>query len=84
MKRADFVRAYANRSGLSDKWANIGLIDRHDGWVFVALPCVCGEDGCQGWAMLSAEQVLHHLQFNAPDGLREAYMKSVEDEEAKT
>jgi hypothetical protein len=87
MKRADFIRAYTNRSGLSDKWAEIGLVDREEGrhgWVFIALPCACGKDGCQGWAMLSAEQVLDHLQFNAPEILRDAYMKSVGEEEAKT
>jgi hypothetical protein len=83
MKREDFVRAYAKRSNLSDKTAHWGLIDAGNGWRLIALPCACGDD-CPGWAMLSAEHVLHHLQFNAPDVLREAYMKSVEDEEAKT
>jgi hypothetical protein len=84
MKRADFVRAYANRSGLSDNWAFIGCVDAEKGWVLVALPCACGDETCEGWAMLSAEHVTHHLQFNAPEALREAYMKSVDDEEAKT
>ena len=84
MKREDFVRAYANRSELPDKTAYWGIVDAGNDWKLIALPCACGSDDCPGWAMLSAEHILHHLQFNAPDGLREAYMKSVADEEAKT
>jgi hypothetical protein len=84
MKRIDFVRAYAKRSGLSDKWALLGYVDAEKGRVRVALPCACGDETCEGWAMLSAEHVTHHLQFNAPEALREAYMKAVEEEEQKT
>jgi hypothetical protein len=84
MKREDFVRAYAKRSNFSDKMAHWGYVNAGNDWILIALPCACGDESCEGWAMLSAEWVLHHLQFNAPDGLREAYMKSVEDEEAKT
>jgi hypothetical protein len=83
MKRADFVRAYANNSGLSAKLADWGMVDAGKGWVLIALPCACDDRDCPGWAMLSAEHILHHLQFDAPEALREAYMKSIEQEESK-
>jgi len=43
----------------------------------LALPCACGDDGCEGWAMVSANGVDHHLQFNAPDALRDAYTNAI-------
>lgn len=76
MSRAAFVKGYANRSGLSDKWAPLGLVEIGD-HKLIALPCECGEDGCDGWAMLGAEAVLHHLWFHAPDAMRRAYCEIV-------
>ncbi len=76
MTRTEFVRAYALRSDLSDKWARLGMIDI-DGHTMIALPCACGKDGCKGWAMVSASGVLHHLQFCAPEQLRGAYMNAI-------
>lgn len=76
MTRTEFVRAYAHRSELSDKWAPLGYIDVA-GKVLIALPCACDQEGCEGWAMLSAESVDHHLRFYAPEPLRTAYHRSV-------
>jgi hypothetical protein len=73
MTRTEFVRAYARRSGASEQWAVLGLIEYEGGRVRIALPCACDEEGCEGWAMLSAEGVDHHLQFDAPASLRDAY-----------
>ena len=72
MKRADFVRSYANRSKLSGEWADLGLIDV-GGRVLVALPCECGDEACEGWAMVSGGSVLSHLELYAPEKLRDAY-----------
>lgn len=76
MKRADFVRLYAERSGLSPQWADIGLIDC-GGKTLCALPCGCEEVGCEGWAMLGADSMHDHLFFHAPTALREAYQAAV-------
>lgn len=77
MKRSDFVRGYAERSGLSAEWAAIGIIDLA-GHTLIALPCACPEEGCPGWAMLSGRSVIDHLELYAPDGLRDAYRAAIE------
>ena len=71
--RAEFVRDYARRSRLSDEFAAQGLI-RAGAQVLVALPCACGDDGCAGWAMLSADGIDYHLRYDAPEELRKAYV----------
>jgi hypothetical protein len=76
VSRTEFVRRYANRSNLPDEWAELGLIE-FAGHKLIALPCGCGEEGCEGWAMVSAEGVLHHLFFCAPDAMRDPYIEIV-------
>jgi hypothetical protein len=76
--RAEFVRDYARRSRLSDEFANLGLI-RDGAQILVALPCACGADGCEGWAMLSADSIDSHLRYDAPENLRQAYIACAKD-----
>lgn len=78
MTREEFVRGYANRSGLSDKYASLGIVDV-GGHTLFALPCACGDDTCDGWAMVSGSTALDHLFFNAPKALREAYRNAVSE-----
>jgi hypothetical protein len=62
MTREEFIDGYITRSELQkyrtvDGWA-------HNGSTHVALPCQCGEDGCDGWAMVSschADDVEWHI-----------------------
>ena len=77
MTRTQFIRAYAERSGLSHKWAELGFIEVGDRKV-LALPCGCEDESCDGWAMVTAEGVLDHLFLYAPDELMAAYRRSVE------
>lgn len=77
MTREDFVRGYATRSGFSDQAAKIGVIDFDGIAKMVALPCACGDETCEGWAMVTAESVLHHLFFCTPEPLRSAYVDAV-------
>jgi len=72
LSRAEFVRAYAARSGLSDKYAVLGILDVA-GTVLVALPCACDDEGCEGWAMLGASNVNSHLELYAPEPIRSAF-----------
>ena len=74
--RAEFIKSYASASRLSAEYAVLGIIDV-GGKTLCALPCACGEEGCQGWAMLSADGVADHLFFRAPDALRKAYREAV-------
>ena len=74
--RTEFVQSYAEKSGIDAKWAILGFIEVGDR-VSIALPCGCDYKDCQGWAMVGATNVLDHLQFHAPDALREAYMAAV-------
>jgi hypothetical protein len=76
MTRAEFVRAYAKRSSLDDGYALLGQI-RIAGHVMVALPCACGNEGCEGWAMLGANEILDHLRRDAPEPLGESYRLAV-------
>lgn len=67
MTKDEFIDAYISRSG--------GKIERTaDGmkmgeWEQVALPCACGEDGCEGWAMITNNSwsIRSHLFFYGPD-----------------
>lgn len=77
MTRTEFVRAYAQRSDLSEEWAKLGYIDVGSGHILIALPCACTDEICEGWVMLFAEHVDHHLRFDAPEVLREAYYEAL-------
>lgn len=78
MTRTEFVHGYARRSGLPDKWAILGIIDVGDRVMF-ALPCGCGDEQCEGWAMVTANTALDHLAQNAPAALRDAYNDAVDN-----
>lgn len=79
MTRTEFIQTYAKLSGLNDHpYALLGFLDCGNGHVLVAMPCVCGMESCEGWAMLSAEHIDHHMRFNAPYPLRTAYIETVE------
>ncbi len=65
MTKQEFVAGYMRRSdmpadALTEDGFRIG--DRH----FLALPCACGDEGCQGWAMVSEDRVARHERFDAP------------------
>jgi hypothetical protein len=77
MTRTEFVRSYARRSGFSDEWADMGIVDTAGGRTMIALPCACGYEACEGWAMLSGSTVLDHLELYAPEKLRRAYREAV-------
>jgi hypothetical protein len=85
MTREEFVRKYAAHSGLTERthYALMGILDCGGGYVKVALPCGCGEPGCEGWAMVSAEGVIPHLEFAAPEPLRSAYRFAVQQSGAQ-
>jgi hypothetical protein len=72
MTRTEFVRDYARQSGLSDRFASLGIIYT-DGGALLAMPCGCGDAECQGWLMVSADCALSHLEMGTPEPLRDAY-----------
>ena len=78
MTRTQFIRAWAERSGFSHEWAELGFVEIGGSEKRFALPCGCGEKECEGWAMVSAESALDHLFFRAPDSLIDAYRGAVE------
>jgi hypothetical protein len=79
MTRAEYIAAWATRSGLSFEWADLGFVDCGHGRVRVALPCACGDENCEGWAMVPADGVLDHLEHRAPESLRRAYIEAIEE-----
>lgn len=84
MTRAEFIRAYAKRSKLAEpRYADIGRLDL-DGCTMIALPCGCGEERCDGWAMLMVGSVLHHLFFHLPEPARRAYQEALHNAEGLT
>lgn len=76
MTREEFIKAYAERSGLSAKYASIGIMDIGD-QTQVALPCACGDEMCEGWAMVGASGVPSHLNLYAPEPLRSAWLDAI-------
>ncbi len=70
MTRDEFIDGYMERSKIPASWRSGDgyVLEGHPG--YVALPCACGEDGCNGWAMVRNEQfyIDTHNQFHAPSG----------------
>lgn len=67
MTRAEFIHGYIARSKLEVKAEALD-----DGFLIagrkrLALPCACGEDICEGWAMVSdvPEDVKTHMELYA-------------------
>lgn len=59
MTKEEFIAGYCERSGLTWEY-----LSRHK----VALPCACGEDGCDGWAMISnnEDSIKTHMELYFP------------------
>ena len=65
--RGRFIQSYLSRSGILGKAALTEDGFEFGGHRHWALRCACGEDGCAGWAMVSAEGLSHHMKFYAPE-----------------
>lgn len=59
MTKDEFIAGYCERSKIS--WEKLS---QHR----VALPCACGEDGCDGWAMVTNDplSIETHNKLYAP------------------
>ena len=55
--RSEFESAYCARSNLTLTQFRMRK---------VALPCLCDDSGCQGWAAITYENVLDHMAMNTP------------------
>jgi hypothetical protein len=69
--RTEFVRAYASRSGLEIKWAELGFIQMGEKYR-LAMPCMCDDESCKGWQMVGPEF--------APD-IAESLLNDLKDKE---
>ncbi len=65
MTRNEFIEGYMRRSDLDLTYRTDDGF-RIDGYRCYALPCACGEDMCEGWAMVSEEAVETHNLLYAP------------------
>jgi hypothetical protein len=71
MTREEFVRGYMERSGITDYRLDGERVYEDDEYYMLALPCKCGEDECQGWAMIPPSSREWHLwNENGGDGTR--------------
>lgn len=79
MTRDEFIKGYAERSNIKIEPRHLlcGYIQPDKDWILLALPCACGSESCHGWGMVGPEHFQHHMQFSAPDDLREAYLRYV-------
>lgn len=80
--RTKFVEQYVetikkNMPNASARFALIGVAEIAEGWKMVAMPCACGNAGCEGWGMVTPETLDHHLMFDAPQALRDAYREAI-------
>lgn len=59
MTKDEFIEGYCRRSEITRE-----AFDRD----FVALPCNCEQDGCNGWAAIDNDEdsIKHHMEFSAP------------------
>lgn len=65
MTKDEFIDAYCQRS----KVPRERLMAR-----IVALPCACGDESCEGWAMVPNDQMAidWHMRKYAPDEQKDA------------
>lgn len=70
MTRAEFIDAYIERSASNNRrlTRTENGFRTESGWERIALPCACGEDECEGWAMVTnePEMVADHMQLHTP------------------
>lgn len=53
MLQSEFIKQYCKNSGYTEKRLNkLGVF---------AIPCECGEKGCNGWAMITKETIKDHV-----------------------
>jgi hypothetical protein len=64
MTKDEFIAGYCRRSGVTWEY-----LSQHK----TALPCACGENGCDGWAMVSNNElaIKAHMDLYAPAPARE-------------
>lgn len=86
MTREEFITGYMARSGMPAKWrtpdgyacpvSNEPGLDHLPPLTRVALECHCGEEGCEGWAMIpgDAESIAVHRWRNG-DGPLPDFLK---------
>ncbi len=74
MTREEFISGFVERTGSGARAGRNGMFL---GGRWFALPCACGQDGCEGWAMVMAEMVHDHLCRDAPEPLRQTYLDAV-------
>lgn len=67
MTKDEFIDGYLARSGFEQYRTPDGY--KVSDYGVVALPCTCGEDGCEGWAMITDRSwsIRSHLYFYGPD-----------------
>lgn len=54
MLQTDFIRQYCKNSSITEKELNqLGLF---------AIPCDCDDKECQGWAMITRENIEGHVK----------------------
>lgn len=60
MTKEEFVKGYCERSGVTLDW----LIQYK-----VALPCGCGDEVCDGWAMVTnnPDAIKTHMELYSPN-----------------
>jgi hypothetical protein len=67
MTREEFVQGYMARSKMTGWRLEGDLVHISENWKMYALPCRCGEDGCEGWAMVTPTMRGWHLYQNTDD-----------------
>lgn len=64
MTRDEFIDGYVERSGIVHLRTPTGFALDDGAHRQVALPCRCGEEECDGWAMVGYERAPWHLFQN--------------------
>jgi len=74
MTRDEFITGYVERSRAvgARRIEQTPTGYRAGRYEYVALPCRCGEEGCDGWAMIKnhPEEIAEHGRMNAAEDER--------------
>lgn len=77
MTRDEFIHQYWRASDMEPDRIEGERQIWNDGAVWLALQCRCGEDGCEGWAMVPQETQGWHLFQNASPGEGPSYEEAI-------
>ena len=66
MTQDEFIVGYMQKSEIPASFKTEDGFDWGDGFRLYALPCACGDESCDGWAMVHERMLESHKKLYGP------------------